>query len=419
MARITHIAAAGAYCLAALVVGAMLIRFGLADVSQAWTMSVILGLVAGHIHVIVARDTSQSGVAGEIRKLVQTKQSLADEIAALRERIAHLESGVAEDGEERHMAIVAEMRTLERIVQTMGRRMDARIGNIQRDSIERANPGAANEAHLLANVRDALSSGRVDLHIQPIVSLPQRKTFYYESFSRLRDSEGGVIMPAEWLRVAEPSGLVAEVDNLLLFRCVQIVRRLAEKERRIGIFCNISSASLSDEEFFPQFLDFVKQHAELSSSLIFEIGQQAFRDRGLIQARNMARLSDFGFRFSIDKVTDLDFDLVDLRRAGVKFIKAPGDVLIRRLKAGQMLGLAAAPEIRAEDFPALLSKYGIELIAEKIEDEATVVEVLELDVNLAQGHLFGAPKPLRDGVIAEADAASRDQRPITLTRRAG
>lgn len=415
MARITHIFVAISYCGAALIVSALLVRLGLADVTDAWNLGVILALVAGHIHVIVSRDGSQTGVAGEIRKLADGKRDLADEIAALRDRIGRLESGVMEEGEERHAAIVGEMRTLERLVQTMGRRMDERIGDMRRTGGDRRSAAPSTEAILIASVRDALTAGRVDLHLQPIVSLPQRKTYYYEGFSRLRDAEGGVIMPAEWLRIAEHSGLVAEIDNLLLFRCVQIVRRLAEKERKVGVFCNISSASLADDEFFPQFLDFVRQHEDLSGSLIFEIGQESFRDRGLTAARNMARLADFGFRFSIDKVTDLDLDLADLRRGGVKFIKAPGELLISTLKAGEPLGLSAAPGIRAEDFPSLLAKYGIELIAEKIEDEATVVEILELDLGLAQGHLFGPPKPLKDGVLAEADAA-RDK---SGRRRAG
>jgi cyclic-di-GMP phosphodiesterase TipF (flagellum assembly factor) len=56
--------------------------------------------------------------------------------------------------------------------------------------------------------------------------------------------------------VAEPAGLVAAIDNLLLFRCVQIVRRLARQDRRVGIFCNISMASLGDDAFFPHFLGF-------------------------------------------------------------------------------------------------------------------------------------------------------------------
>jgi cyclic-di-GMP phosphodiesterase TipF (flagellum assembly factor) len=101
----------------------------------------------------------------------------------------------------------------------------------------------------------ALAENRVDLYLQPVVSLPQRRTVFYESFSRLRDETGRVMMPAEYLAVAEPEGLVTAIDNLLLFRCVQIVRRLAKQDRKVGIFCNISLASLADETFFPQFLD--------------------------------------------------------------------------------------------------------------------------------------------------------------------
>ena len=54
------------------------------------------------------------------------------------------------------------------------------------------------------------------------------------------------------------------VDNLLLFRCVQIVRRLTQKSREIGIFCNISGDTLADREFFPQFLDYMRVNRDLA-----------------------------------------------------------------------------------------------------------------------------------------------------------
>jgi cyclic-di-GMP phosphodiesterase TipF (flagellum assembly factor) len=170
---------------------------------------------------------------------------------------------------------------------------------------------------LLDTVRQALAEGRVDLYLQPVVSLPQRRTAYYESFSRLRDETGRVMMPAEYLSVAEPEGLMSAIDNLLLFRCVQIVRRMAKQDRRIGIFCNVSPASLGDEDFFPQFLDFLGQNRDLSGALIFELGQKAFQDRSSLQARHMAKLADLGFRFSIDKVVDVDLDFADLSRSDV------------------------------------------------------------------------------------------------------
>ena len=67
-------------------------------------------------------------------------------------------------------------------------------------------------------IRASLEENRVDLYLQPIVSLPQRKLRYYEALSRLRAEDGSVIMPAQYIKVAAPAGLMSVVDNLLLFR---------------------------------------------------------------------------------------------------------------------------------------------------------------------------------------------------------
>ena len=86
------------------------------------------------------------------------------------------------------------------------------------------------------------------------------------------------------------------------------------QDRRVGTLCKISMASLGDDEFFSQFLDLLGANRDLASSLIFEIGQAAYEARNNKQARNMVRLGDLGFRFSIDKVTNLDLDRTFGRR---------------------------------------------------------------------------------------------------------
>ena len=257
------------------------------------------------------------------------------------------------------------------------------------------------------------------VYLQAVVSLPQRRTQFYESFSRLRDATGRVLMPAEFLSVAEPGGLVAAIDNLLLFRCVQIVRRLAGQDRKIGIFCNISLASLGDEDFFPPFMEFMAANRDLSDSLIFELGQGPFNARGAIEARNMAKLADLGFRFSLDKVTNLGLDFQDLARADVAFVKIAAPLLIEQLEDnGGRLTLRSIPEIEAADFAALARRHGVELVAEKVESERQVVDILDLDIGLGQGHLFGEPRPIRDAVLAEAQPPA-DLIRATLQRRAG
>ena len=58
-------------------------------------------------------------------------------------------------------------------------------------------------------------------------------------------------------------------------------------------------------------------------------------------------------------------------------------------------------EIAANDVAAVFIRYGIDIIAERIEDEAAVVEILELEIPYAQGHLFGAPRAIKESLMEE------------------
>jgi cyclic-di-GMP phosphodiesterase TipF (flagellum assembly factor) len=185
---------------------------------------------------------------------------------------------------------------------------------------------------------------------------------------------------------------------------VQIVRRLAEKDRKVGIFCNVALGSLADENFFPQFLEFLAENRDLSGALIFELGQAAFDRRGSTEARNMGKLADLGFRFSLDKVSDLDLNFADLARADVKFVKVSAEVLLSQLlELDGRLALRSLKDLNAADLADLTRRYGVELIAEKVETERQVVDVLELNIAYGQGNLFGEPKAVREAVLAEAD----------------
>jgi cyclic-di-GMP phosphodiesterase TipF (flagellum assembly factor) len=73
------------------------------------------------------------------------------------------------------------------------------------------------------------------------------------------------------------------------------------------------------------------------------------------------------------------------------------------------------PDLAAEDFALLMRRYGVELIAEKVENERQVVDILDLDIQIAQGHLFGEPRAIKDAVLAETGPPPR--RVIEMPRR--
>lgn len=367
--------------------------FGLMPTLSAWMMGAIVFIVAGMAHSAAARAQERRAMEDEIHNLKAANLALAEEFAAAQSRLDEITDELRAEALERDNALVHEVRVLEDLIRRVG------------PSAGRPGDGESQASQSqtdIDTVREALQANRVDLYLQPIVTLPQRRTAFYESFTRLRDETGRVLAPAAFLNAASRAGLMTEVDNLLLFRCVQIVRRLTGQDRRVGIFCNISLNSLSDETFFPEFLDFVRQNKDLSGALIFEISQQAFLERDAVAARNMARMADFGFRFSVDGVTSVDLDLDDMERAGVRFVKIGGARLLDALHSGEPVAGYEAGAIATEDLASMFARHGVELIVEKIEEESTVVEVLELDVAYGQGHLFGEPRPVRGDVLDEA-----------------
>jgi cyclic-di-GMP phosphodiesterase TipF (flagellum assembly factor) len=139
------------------------------------------------------------------------------------------------------------------------------------------NTSAAARANMIETIRNAIDGQRVDLFLQPVVTLPQRKVRYYESLTRLRTENGTVVMPADFIPPAEAGGLMARIDNMMLFRSVQVVRRLQIKNREIGLFCNVSPTTLNDTTVFPEILQFMDANRAIAPSIILEFRQSVLR----------------------------------------------------------------------------------------------------------------------------------------------
>jgi cyclic-di-GMP phosphodiesterase TipF (flagellum assembly factor) len=260
---------------------------------------------------------------------------------------------------------------------------------------------------IIALIRDAIETAKIELYLQPVVTLPQRKVRYYEAMSRLKAGNGDVVAAADFLKFAEAGGLMPKLDHLTVLRCVQVVRRLLLKNRDIGLFCNLAGMTLADAGF-PQLLEFAKANRAIAPALVFEFSQSAVRAMGPLEHESLAALAARGFRFSMDNVADLRVAPRELNERGFRFIKVPAALLLNRVGA-------ASTDIHPADLSDLLGRYGIDLIAERIEVESTVVDLLDYDVRFGQGLLFAPPRPVRPealqghGEAAKATAKGSDK----------
>jgi cyclic-di-GMP phosphodiesterase TipF (flagellum assembly factor) len=176
------------------------------------------------------------------------------------------------------------------------------------------------------------------------------------------------------------------------------LRRLGANSSIKGVFCNISVKTLLDAEFFPELVEFMEENAGLSESLIFEVGQPAIMSLNEAELGALDTLGALGYGFSLDHVADLDIDFIGLRDRFFRFIKIDASTFLGPMQQ------KGAP-FSAADLKRAMDDFDMQLIVEKVEDEQEVAKLLDRGVELAQGHLFGRPKPMSPALFREIDDA--------------
>ena len=251
---------------------------------------------------------------------------------------------------------------------------------------------------MLEIVSQAIEAGRVDLYLQPTVMLPDRRPRYFEALTRIRTKADELILPGSYLQAAESSGMMPLIDNVLLVKSVQTLRRLGSDSRIKGVFCNISVKTLLDPEFFPELVEFMEENTGLSESLIFEVGQPGILALNADELGALDTLGALGYGFSLDHVADLDVDFAGLRDRSFRYVKIDAKTFLH--------GLAAkGSPFTAAEMKRALDDFDLKLIVEKVEDEDAVAKLLDYGVELAQGHLFGKPKPMSPALFRELEGA--------------
>jgi cyclic-di-GMP phosphodiesterase, flagellum assembly factor TipF len=254
---------------------------------------------------------------------------------------------------------------------------------------------------MLRDLREAIEGNRIDLYLQPIVTLPDRKLRFYDASTRVRTGDDEFMPPGDYLQLAEREHLMPRIDNVMLVKCVQLLRRLGPESRLKGVFCNLSAQSLLDHDFFPELVEFMEENSTLADNLTFQLSQRAVLDIGADELAGLKTLGKLGFVFSLDHVADLDVDFAALRDHFFRYVKIEAKTLLHDMAE-------ARASIPAADMTSYLDRFDLKLIVEKVDDEASLERLMNYGVDLAEGDLFARPRPVTPEMfreLAEADAA--------------
>jgi cyclic-di-GMP phosphodiesterase TipF (flagellum assembly factor) len=258
-------------------------------------------------------------------------------------------------------------------------------------------PSAPADRQLVA-VREAISAGRVDVFLEPILGLGDQAAEHYEVSIRLRGpmtedlgfGDGDILAGR---------GLLPLFDTARIERSAIVAERLASRGKTGSVFSRASGEALIEPDFTRNMqMDFVARPAT-ARQLVLTFSQADIRSFRAAEQRAVSALSALGFRFAIAGLTDLDMNFAAMAKAGFGFVKLDASVL--------MHGLAhPGGHVPAGDVCRYLADQGFGLIVEGIDSEETLARVFGFGVLLGQGTLFGGPRPVKADVVTKPGQAA-------------
>ncbi len=244
-------------------------------------------------------------------------------------------------------------------------------------------------------ILDAAKRGSVDIYLQPILSIEDRKVRFFEVLGRVQGLGGEVIAAEDHVELTRFVGASSGLDRAVLTRAARLLRKLSERRQAQPLFCNISRETLSDSNFPRDFADLIGGFRDIAAFLIFEIDHAVVAAADNTTLSNLRALGSMGFRLSIDKVTNVEQALANGRELDVSFIKLAYDVFM------PMQQNQADARARAATIQSVARDSGMTLIVDQIERKDQLAGTVTAGVNLGQGYLFSEPKPLLPQVAAE------------------
>ncbi len=252
---------------------------------------------------------------------------------------------------------------------------------------------------LLGDLHRALQEGfgpapELQMHYQPKVDLVTGRTVGLEALIRWQHPARGMLAPGLFVPLAEQSGLIHELTGYALRQCITQLSAWHTEGRTTPVAVNLSAHDVTSErvaDVIESLLSDLEVPAELLEVEITETALVADPSR-IVPV--LARLARLGVRVAIDDFGIGNTSISQLRNLPVDQLKID-QLFIRDLDEVDREG----PEVIVQAMVDLAHSFGLEVVAEGVEDERTALVLRRLGVDQAQGYYFARPMPADQLVV--------------------
>ncbi|MDH3714484.1 MAG: EAL domain-containing protein [Gammaproteobacteria bacterium] len=263
---------------------------------------------------------------------------------------------------------------------------------------KRATPGltqqqVAVELNMATDLRSALSHDALELHFQPIVTLPHNRLVGFEALARWDRPGVGFVPPPHFVGVAEETGLIVPLGRWVLVRACQALKRMQRRRRRVAgddealfMSVNMSAHQLYTDGEVQQLLDIVGSTGVSPKRLKLEITESVLMDDPSLAERAIMILRDAGVRIAIDDFGTGYSSLSYLNRFPLDTLKVDRSFVAPLPGDGAGLRIVKA-------ILSLARELGLTTIAEGVEEIDQLTCLAKLNCDYAQGFLISRPLP--------------------------
>ena len=252
--------------------------------------------------------------------------------------------------------------------------------------------------HWARELREVLDEDRILLYSQPVVRLLDQKLVHHEVLVRILDRSGNIVLPGQFIEVAESLGMAQEIDLRVVAKVLEILKQPHMRGQKIRYFVNLSRVSLSDQQWVRRFEGMLAAAPVDHDQLVFEITETAAMAEVGVTQEFISQMKKLGCRFALDDFGAGFSSFYFLKRFDVDYLKIDGN-FIRGLASDEANRLF----VRALcDVARGLNK---QVIAEWVENQEVLKILIEMGVLYGQGFVFGHPQPFLDSTDVEQQAA--------------
>lgn len=247
-------------------------------------------------------------------------------------------------------------------------------------------------------VRRALADDRLVVHVQRVLTLPQRRVHGFDLVPRLMLDAGEVAEPQDFLPRSGGEDIRRQVDGASLLEAIAIARRARSAGQTVALFVPLSRATLADRMSREQHLAALDANRTIAQSVVFiivEADWQALSEAERIAAGQFVRT---GAAFALDAVRSVRSDIAGLVGQGVCAMRVDTRMFLSEPQA--------LTDFHISDLTSYLARFGVDLIATGVGAEEEVLELIEDGVGLAQGPHLARPEPVRPDLASDRPRAT-------------